>query len=275
MALIQDYNKLLEYTDDIKKVILNGNVVWPTVKPTSGPDYTEPFYVENTTDQTESVTFYRYNSYAPTFDVYYSLDEGDTWNFCGSTAETFTYRNPAHTKVWFCAETTQWTTQLADPGISIRDCKKVGGNIMSLLYGRNFNGTERTFTGTQYIFSLLFNGNTVLEDASELLLPATTLVQRCYQAMFGETYNSGACVSLVKGPTLPDAVRGDGDVTSMFSGCTSLNEVRCFFTTPEPVYGEYDWLTNVSSTGTFYKKAGVTWRTGSSGIPSGWTVVEV
>lgn len=275
MPLIQDYNKLFEHTDDIKKVILNGNIVWPTVKPALGPDYTEPFYAENTTDQTESVTFYRYDSNAPTFDVYYSLDQGNTWNFCGSTAESFTYRNPAHTKVWFCAETTQWTTQQTTPGISIRDCKKVGGNIMSLLYGRNFTGAERTFTGTQYIFSFLFNGNTVLEDASELLLPATTLVRRCYQSMFGGMYLGGACVSLVKGPTLPDAVRGDNDTRYMFYGCTSLNEVKCFFTTPEPVYGGDEWLNYVSSTGTFYKKAGVTWRTGTTGIPTGWTVVEV
>lgn len=31
----------------------------------------------------------------------------------------------------------------------------------------------------------------------------------------------------------------------------------------------------VSPTGTFVKKAGVDWPTGNSGIPSGWTVVEV
>lgn len=275
MPLIQDYNKLFEYTDNIKKIILNGNIVWPVEKPTIGPDYTEPFYSENTTDQTESVTFYRYNNYAPTFDVYYSLDKGSTWNFCGSTAESFTYRNPPHTKVWFCAETTRWTTQRTYPGISIRYCKIVGGNSMSLLYGRNFNGTETTFPGNNYSLSYLFNGNTSLVDASELLLPATVLVDSCYRSMFGSTLdNTGACVSLVKGPTLPDATRASSDTRHMFRDCTSLTEVKCFFTTSEPVNCD-GWLLGVTSTGTFYKKAGVTWSTGSSGIPSGWTVVEV
>ena len=56
MPLIQDYNKLFEHTDNIKKVILNGNVVWPTEKPASGPDYTEPFYVENITNENETLS---------------------------------------------------------------------------------------------------------------------------------------------------------------------------------------------------------------------------
>lgn len=275
MPLIQDYNKLFEHTDNIKKIILNGNVVWPTEKPT-GPDYTEPFYSENTTDYTESVTFYRYSSSAPTFDIYYSLDKGNTWNFCGSTAESFTYRNTAHTKVWFCAETTRWgSTSTIQPGISIRNCKKVGGNSMSLLYGRDFNGTETTFPGNSYIFAYLFNGNTDLVDASELLLPSTVLVSSCYRDMFGGgTFGASACVSLVKGPTLPDATRASSDTRLMFDGCTSLNEIKCFFTTSEPVFCD-SWAIGVSSTGTFYKKAGVTWSAGANGIPSGWTVVEV
>ena len=36
-----------------------------------------------------------------------------------------------------------------------------------------------------------------------------------------------------------------------------------------------DWVYNVASSGTFYKAAGVTIPTGVSGIPSGWTVIEV
>jgi hypothetical protein len=34
-------------------------------------------------------------------------------------------------------------------------------------------------------------------------------------------------------------------------------------------------LYRVSSTGTFYKKTGVTYSRDESGIPSGWAVVEV
>lgn len=294
MPLIQDYNKLFEHTDDIKKVILNGNIVWPAAKPASGPDYTEPFYSENTTDQTESVTFYRNSDSAPTFDIYYSLDKGNTWNFCGSTAESFTYRNPAHTKVWFCAETTQWN--IGYYGISIRDCKKVGGNIMSLLYGRNFTGQEANLPSYSHIFERLFTSNTTLIDASELLLPATTLANYCYSDMFSYCtslttapelpattlasycYDSmfRGCTSLTTAPVLPATTLIGYCYQSMFSGCTSLIEITCYATSRiNTNYSTNYWLLGVSSTGTFTKAAGATWPTGNNGIPSGWAVVEV
>jgi len=270
MPLIQDYYKLFENTDDIKKVILNGNIVWPTAKPKI-IDYTEPFYSENTTDQTESVTFTRSGTTSPTFDVYYSLDEGNTWNFCGSTVESFTYRNTPHTKVWFCAETTQWTNQYGNMQISIKDCKKVGGNIMSLLYGRNFTGQESSFpSGSSYNFLSLFYNNTNLVDASELLLPATTLASYCYYAMFN------GCTSLSQAPALPATTLTRSCYYRMFKNCTSLNEVTCYATSGiNENYSTIEWLDGVSSTGTFYKAAGVIWPSGVNGIPSGWTVVEV
>ena len=271
MPLIQDYNKLFEHTDDIKKVILNGNVVWPAAKPASGPDYTEPFYSDNTTDQTESVTFYRSASDSPTFDVYYSLDKGNTWNFCGSTADSFTYRNPPHTKVWFCAETTHWALYRGYSPIYIRDCKKIGGNIMSLLYGRDFHGTETSFpSGSTYsLFGLFFN-NTNIVDASELLLPATTLTDGCYGNMFY------GCTALINAPHLLATTLVATCYFGMFNGCTLLNEVTCLATSGINTNGStFNWLYGVSSTGTFTKAAGVTWPTGTSGIPSGWTVVEV
>ena len=33
-----------------------------------------------------------------------------------------------------------------------------------------------------------------------------------------------------------------------------------------------DWLNGVSATGDFYNLGGATYTTGTSGIPSGWTV---
>jgi len=78
-------------------------------------------------------------------------------------------------------------------------------------------------------------------------LPATTLAQYCYQ--------------------------------NMFNGCRSLNEVRCqmpssYSSSDIPTYTD-TWLSNVSSTGTFYTNADANWSTGSvSGIPTGWTRVN-
>lgn len=155
---------------------------------------------------------------------------------------------------------------------------------------------------TEYCYYFMFRGNTLLLNSPALpattlarscyswmfrdctsltsapALPATTLAQQCYNNMFGN------CSSLVIAPTLPASVipyetstlsRNIGAYHSMFNGCTSLSEVRCYAETNTNGNSTVVWLQDVSSTGTFYKKAGVTWPTGANGIPSGWTVVEV
>ena len=60
----------------------------------------------------------------------------------------------------------------------------------------------------------------------------------------------------------------------MFAGCTSLNSVTCMATDISADGCTTAWLDGVAPTGTFTKASGVTWYTGSSGIPSGWTVNE-
>ena len=69
---------------------------------------------------------------------------------------------------------------------------------------------------------------------------------------------------------------GNNAWNSAFVLCSSLNDVTCLDTNPSGNNRFYNWLpTSVSSTGTFTKAAGVTWPSGTSGIPEGWTVVEV
>ena len=60
----------------------------------------------------------------------------------------------------------------------------------------------------------------------------------------------------------------------MFYGCSSLNYIKAMFkTTPSSSYTS-SWVSGVASSGTFVKNAAATWNvTGTSGIPSGWTVV--
>ena len=60
----------------------------------------------------------------------------------------------------------------------------------------------------------------------------------------------------------------------MFSGCTSLNRVKVLFTTTPSDHYTSNWLSGVSSTGTFVKSRDATWNVrGDSGIPEGWTIV--
>lgn len=135
----------------------------------------------------------------------------------------------------------------------------------------------------------------LVESAENLVLPATTLKNYCYRALFSW------CTTLSKAPALPATTLAQGcywymfeqcAITEspvlnaetlvqecyghMFEGCALLNTVTCYatggFSTSN---AKTNWLTGVSATGTFVKAPGVTgWGNGVSGIPTGWTVYE-
>ena len=111
----------------------------------------------------------------------------------------------------------------------------------------------------------MFNGCTSLTTAPEL--PATNLSSYCYQYMFF------GCTSLTAAPTLPATTLAHQCYYHMFQDCTSLNYIKCLATDISVDNPTTDWVSNVASAGTFVKSAEMTsWSTGTSGIPSGWTV---
>ena len=61
--------------------------------------------------------------------------------------------------------------------------------------------------------------------------------------------------------------------TSMFEGCTNLSLIKVYFT----AWGAQtnNWVTNVKSTGTFYKPTALPEEYGISKIPPDWTVVNI
>ena len=92
---------------------------------------------------------------------------------------------------------------------------KVYGNIMSLLDETGF-ATKTELPEADYVFYGLFVGNTTLIDASELLLPATTLTDYCYYGMFLN------CTNLTTAPKLPATTLAKQCYYCMFTSCTSL-----------------------------------------------------
>lgn len=140
------------------------------------------------------------------------------------------------------------------------------GNIESLEYGDDFISMQ-TYT-TQQNFSYLFSNCSGLTDVSNIVLPATTLANSCYASMF---YGS---TSFTTAPELPATTLVNNCYEDMFRNCNSLNYVKCLATSLTANFPLYFWVAGVSPTGTFVKKAGVTWPTGNNGIPSGWTVIE-
>lgn len=180
----------------------------------------------------------------------------------------------------------------------------VYGNVMSILYPTTF-ATDTSLPNTydnqtsSYTFYRLFRSNTTIYNhtdkklylpATERLnshcyaymfygcthltiapdLPATTLAKSCYNSMFY------GCTSLTSAPDLLAEITGSNAVSdcysSMFYNCSSLNRIKCYFDPNNYTGYTYRWVDGVSSTGKFIKKAGTTWRTGISGIPTGWTV---
>ena len=266
MALLQDYNKLFEHTDNIKKIYVNNHVVWPAALRT-GPDYTEPFYVENIENVNETLSIKKASASGDDIVIEYSTDKF-TWYTLGTTSTTaLTYLLAPGDKLYLRANATTWNYHRIS-GIS-----KIAGNIMSLLYGDEFVGKTQYKAGSN-IFDGLFRDSRKLLTAEDLLLVAENIdnTSACFSAMFK------SCGNLEYGPCLPAKVISVGQYTynHTFNGCSKLKYIKCLAESGiNSNNSTRDWTGGVSATGTFVKKAGVTWPTGGNGIPSGWTVIEV
>ena len=110
----------------------------------------------------------------------------------------------------------------------------------------------------------MFSGCASLTTAPEL--PATTLANRCYQRMFY------GCALLEKAPELPAPELSTGCYERMFYGCRMMNYIKMLAIVVAEDALSY-WVYNISPSGTFIKHPDNDWiTTGTSGIPSGWTV---
>ena len=145
--------------------------------------------------------------------------------------------------------------------------------LAPLCYAYMFKGCTRLTTAPElpattlanYCYQSMFNSCTGLIEAPEL--PATTLANNCYQQMFY------GCTGLVTVPELPATALRYQCYQDMFNGCSKLNYIKALFTTTPSSSYTNNWVSGVSSTGTFVKSKDATWDvTGVNGIPSGWTV---
>ena len=180
-----------------------------------------PFYIEDISGSENTVRISKNNSSAPTLNIEYSTN-GSTWTTktmnSDATANTFTI--PANGKLYLRGVNNGWSTSDSSNyynKITASGKHNVGGNIMSLLYGSEFVGKTTFPTTNSYVFKSLFYNNTTLVNAKDLILPATTLANYCYQNMFA------SCTSLTTTPSiLPATTLAEGCYTSMFYYCTSL-----------------------------------------------------
>ena len=218
--------------------------------------------------------------------IQYSLNDG-AWTTITASSST-TINVVAGDKVRFKGSNTSYAKDKSnysgfEGGTATFD---IEGNIMSLIYGDNFE-SNNTLSGT-YNFCSIFKKSKAV-SAENLILPATSLTNYCYRAMFS------LCSTLTIAPILATGVywymfEGCNITTApdllattlvnecyghMFIGCSKLNYIKCLatsgFNTTDCLNG---WVNDVSSTGTFVKDNNTTWTIGVNGIPTGWIIID-
>lgn len=102
-------------------------------------------------------------------------------------------------------------------------------------------------------------------------LPATTLKDGCYYGMFAD------CVALETAPELPASRLETSSYYSMFGGCSSLKYVKTYMTDISATNCLSNWLSSVAASGTLYCPAATAalLPSGVSGIPTGWTQIDI
>ncbi len=155
--------------------------------------------------------------------VSYSLDNGKTWVTTANTAGTAqTITTPvvnAGKRIIWKGIATRYGEGRADY-LRVNNFRSTGrfsayGNIMSMLYGDNFQ-TDTFPEGSTFTFNGMFWACTGLTDISGLVFPNST-AYGCYQTMFS------GCTNLTKVvTTLPSTSLSGACYLRMYEGCTSL-----------------------------------------------------
>jgi len=139
----------------------------------------------------------------------------------------------------------------------------------------------------------MFYNCTSLKTVPSDMLPAKLLISWADDPDRNGVYAIGAyqsmfayCTNLENAPDLLTETLYTECCVDMFYRCKNINSIKCL-ASKEAInsYTQHssstdscfkDWLSGVSSTGTFIIKSGTqsAWPRGASGIPSGWTIVE-
>lgn len=273
-------------------ISLSGDTPTPPPQPTGETDYLTFEAIENGT------LYFIQQGIVDRTNLDFCVNEGQWQTMTGNTGNSGTVIDlvtvQAGDKIWVRGVNTALHSgqqHSLTNSFGMTGKYNVYGNLLSIIYGDNYDsyntygvpyGLSHLFDSNlvsaenliipyptdKNVFNSMFNGCSSLTKAPAL--PATTLTEGCYARMFEH------CTSLETAPVLPATSLPKQCYDIMFSGCTSLNYVNCLAETGiDTNYSTNNWLSGVPASGTFVKKSSVTWPTGSNGIPTGWTVIDV
>lgn len=224
-------------------------------------------------------------------DIEYSIDNGATFSPY-TVGTTVTLSNVNDVVIFRAGSTGQ--TALADDSSNYHKFVMSGSITLEddVSYLLNKNAVPSTTALADYAFYGLFNGCASLQNAPELPwttmgegcyghmfegctaltdapdLPSTSLDDYCYEGMFN------GCTSITTAPKLPATTLATGCYNEMFYGCSALDTISLYYTGNFSTTYFNDWVDGVASSGTIAYD-GTDTTTGTSAIPTGWTVVEI
>ena len=217
---MSNYLKLFETTNEYTQYIEQGSPLLPNVSYTEDAlkvyynpiphDYSKDYFTIVVTEGGH-IVFDNSSAYVASLSI--SKDNGETWDEVGNDGIDVSEGDTILVKCMVQGGYDQDGYDFIKPS-SENFKAKIQGNIMSLLVSDNF--MDATVLENNYLNGL-FKNSVWLIDAQNLVLPATTLAESCYQRMF---FN---CTNLVYAPkVLPATTLADACYNAMFYNCSSL-----------------------------------------------------
>ncbi len=213
LKLFETTNEYTQYIEQDSPLLPNVSYTEDTLKVYYNPiphDYSKDYFTIVVTEGGNIKFDTNYN----TQGLSISKDNGETWDEVGDDGIDVSEGDTILVKCMLSNEYYDYDDSYNFITTSSESFKaKIQGNIMSLLVSNDFMDT--TVLENDYLGGLFKNSEWLI-DAQNLVLPATTLVEGCYESMFVK------CSNLVTAPVLPATTLANGCYSNMFSGCTSL-----------------------------------------------------
>lgn len=191
------------------------------------------FYVQNINDTPESMEVYETGDGGITVEISRDGFEWEEW-ITTEPEQTYTMELQPGEKVYMRSKTNSWENT------GMMGMSKVGGNILSLLYGADFDDSQRTLPEGVQHFNYMFEGSP-LKDAGELIIDVEKAYTQSFWGMFSQ------CTQLKTPPQIRIGNVGENGCEEMFSGCTSLEYAPALTATVVDKYGYYKMFQGCTS----------------------------
>lgn len=213
-------SKIMLGTTETIAMYIGSTLIWQQGGGSVVHDYSKDYFTIESLVNNNTITAVK-NSSSKSPVIYYSLDDGVTWNNQTLSGGTITFGTiDEGEKIIFKCNIDAWASDWNKYNrFNGSGNFKTYGNIMSLLNGDDFINNSEFSSGSSFNLTGLFYGTTTIINANDLVLPATTLCVSSYNGMFR------ACTNLVYGPkSLPALDIPKDGYSSMFEGCVKLIE---------------------------------------------------